>query len=358
MTIHHIINDYNLSLGGAQRLAIDLHKGALDAGLSSKLFGLSKDPNYTIEGSFSLKYKSAYKFIVMVKLWRYFKKDVNQGDVIHVHLFPAIFYVSVLQILKLIPKCKLILTEHNTTNNRRNKLWGKWVDYLTYKSYDRIIAISKGTAEAFLKWKPSIENKVQIINNGAHLTFDNCIVRKQKLIPIIISVGRLHTQKNYKTALNAISKIKNLNFEYWIAGVGNLETKLKEQVNELGLSKKVKFLGYISDISTLLKKADIFLIPSQWEGFGLAAIEAMNASLPSVVSNVPGLGDLIKEDGEDAFLVAPSNENIIAQRLAQLIENKKLRQEMGKKAFSQSLNFGVDTMIKDYIKLYKEVYDG
>jgi hypothetical protein len=93
MTIHHIINDYNLALGGAQRLAIDLHKGALDAGLSSKLFGLSKDPNYTIEGSFSLKYKSAYQFIVLIKLWRYFKKDVNQGDVIHVHLFPAIFYV-------------------------------------------------------------------------------------------------------------------------------------------------------------------------------------------------------------------------------------------------------------------------
>jgi len=358
MTIHHIINDYNLALGGAQRLAIDLHKGVLDAGLSSKLFGLSKDPKYTIKGSFSLKYKSAYQFIVLIKLWRYFKKDVNQGDVIHVHLFPAIFYVSVLQILKLIPKCKLILTEHNTTNNRRNKLWGKWLDYLTYKSYDRIIAISKGTAEAFLKWKPSTKNKVQIINNGAHLTFDNSIVRKQKLIPIIISVGRLHTQKNYKTALNAISKIKNLNFEYWIAGVGELEEELKTYFVNLGLQNSVKFLGYVKDIPSLLKKADIFLIPSKWEGFGLAAVEAMNASLPSVVSNVSGLGDLIKEDGEDAFLVSPSNEKIITQRLTQLLENKELRHKMGKKAFARSLNFGVDTMIKDYIKLYKEVYDG
>jgi glycosyltransferase involved in cell wall biosynthesis len=358
MTIHHIINDYNLALGGAQRLAIDLHKGALDAGLSSKLFGLSKDPNYTIEGSFSLKYKSAYQFIVLIKLWRYFKKDVNQGDVIHVHLFPAIFYVSVLQILKLIPKCKLILTEHNTTNNRRNKFWGRIIDYFTYISYDKIIAISKGTAEAFLKWQPSIEHKVQIINNGAHLIFDSCIVRKQKSTPIIISVGRLHIQKNYKTALNAISKIKELNFEYWIAGLGDLETKLKEQVIELGLSKKVKFLGYISDIPTLLKKADIFLIPSQWEGFGLAAVEAMNASLPCVISNVSGLGDLIEQDGNDAFLVSPSNEKIITQRLTQLLENNELRHEMGKKAFARSLNFGVDAMIKDYIKLYKEVYDG
>ena len=97
-------------------------------------------------------------------------------------------------------------------------------------------------------------------------------------------------------------------------------------------------------------------MPSLWEGFGLAAIEAMNASLPCVVANVPGLGDLIKEDGDDAFLVAPANKNIIAQRLDQLIENKELRYKMGKKAFIQSLNFGIDTMIKNYIELYKEVY--
>jgi hypothetical protein len=94
MIIHHIVNDYNLAHGGAQRLVLDLHKGGLDEGLSSKLFGLSKDPDYNIEGVRSLKYKSAYQFIVMVKLWRYFKKEVNQGDVIHVHLFPSIFYVS------------------------------------------------------------------------------------------------------------------------------------------------------------------------------------------------------------------------------------------------------------------------
>ena len=214
MTIHYIINDYNLSLGGAQRLAIDLHKGALQAGLSSKLLGLSNDPNYNIEESKSFKNKSVYNLFIPFKIWYYFKKEVISGDVVHVHLFPAIFYVSVLHIFKLLPKCKLILTEHNTSNRRRNKFWGRIIDYLTYKSYDKIIAISEGTADFFFKWKPSLEHKLQIINNGAHLTFDNCIVRKQKPTPIIISVGRLHVQKNYKTAISAISKIKELNFEY------------------------------------------------------------------------------------------------------------------------------------------------
>ena len=60
----------------------------------------------------------------------------------------------------------------------------------------------------------------------------------------------------------------------------------------------------------------------------------------------------------DAFLVAPSNENIIAQRLTKLIENKELRDEMGEKAFAQSLNFSVHKMIDHYTDLYKKISDG
>jgi glycosyltransferase involved in cell wall biosynthesis len=358
MTIHHIINDYNLALGGAQRLAIDLHKGGLDAGLSSKLFGLSKDPNYTIEGASSLQYKSPYKLIVFVKLWGYFKKEVSAGDIVHVHLFPAIFIVSVLHIFKLIPKCKLILTEHSTSNNRRGKWWGKIIDHITYSSYSKIIAISEGTANSYIGSYPFLSKKVQIINNGGHLFFKNPVTRIPSAKVIIMSVGRLHPSKNYETAINALVLIKDLDFEYWIAGVGELEEELKDQVEHLGLQDKVKFLGYVSDLPSLLKKADLFLIPSIWEGFGLAAVEAMNASLPCVVSNVPGLGDLIEKDGEDAFLVTPSNEKIITQRLTQLVENKELRHEMGKKAFTRSLNFGVHTMIKDYMNLYKKISNG
>ena len=355
MTIHHIINDYNLALGGAQRLAIDLHKGGIDTGLSSKLFGLSKDPNYNMQGAHSLKYRSPYKLIMFVKLWRYFKKEVKTTDVVHVHLFPAIFYVSVLNILKLIPKCKLILTEHSTFNKRRGKWWGKVVDKITYSSYSKIIGISKGTAKSIIRSYPFLSNKVHIINNGAHLFFKKPITRASARKLIVVSIGRLHPSKNYETAIKSIVPIKHLNFEYWITGLGKLEKELKAQVENLDLQNKVKFLGYVKDIPALLNESDIFLIPSAWEGFGLAAVEAMNASLPCIVANVPGLGDLIEKDGEDAFLVAPSDENLITKKLAFLIENRCIRIQMGKKAFVRSLSFGIDTMTEHYIKLYKEI---
>jgi glycosyltransferase involved in cell wall biosynthesis len=59
------------------------------------------------------------------------------------------------------------------------------------------------------------------------------------------------------------------------------------------MGSKVKFLGYVADIQPLLEQADIFLIASRWEGFGLAAVEAMNASLPVVASEVDGLCDVV-----------------------------------------------------------------
>ena len=318
---------------------------------------MSKDPNYDIKGASSLKYKSPYKLIVFAKLWRYFKKEVHSGDVVHVHLFPAIFMVSVLYLFKVIPKCKLILTEHNTTNNRRNTFWGGAIDYFTYKSFDKIIAISKGTVEALIKWKPNVEHKLEIINNGAHLSFNKYQVRKQKTLPIIVSVGRLHVQKNFKTALNAMSKIKETNFEYWIAGVGELEEELRAQVKSLGLQDTVKFLGYVKDIPLLLKKSDIFLMPSLWEGFGLAAVEAMNASLACVVSDVPGLGDLIEKDGEEAYLVNPEDEKIITERLKKLLQNPELRTKMGKKAFVRAQAFGIEQMLENYMSLYQKEFN-
>ena len=358
MTVHHIINDYNLSLGGAQRLVQDIHLGTLKSGLSSKLFGLSSAPTDELLAAKTLKYDSPYQFGAFIGLWKYCKKEIKPGDVIHAHLFPTIFYVSILKLARIIPKCTLVVTEHNTTNNRRGKWWGKLIDRITYGSYSHIIAISKGTAISLLETLPFLSKKVKVINNGAHLFFKKPINRCSKNKLVILSVGRLHKQKNYETAMNAMIPIKHLNFEYWIAGIGPLEEELRGKVEALGLEDKIKFLGYIKNITSLLNQSDIFLIPSNWEGFGLAAIEAMNASLPCVVSSVPGLGDLIEKDGEDAFLIDPFDETGISEKLTQLIVSRKLRIQMGEKAFVRSRSFGIDTMIENYIKLYKEITNG
>ena len=230
MAIHHIINDYNLAHGGAQRLVLDLHKGGLDEGLSSKLLGLSKSPIYNIQSARSLHYQSVYKLIIFIKLWRYFKEEVNAGDIVHVHLFPSILYVSLLSIFKLLPKCKLILTEHSTSNKRRNKLWGKWVDYLTYKSYHKIIAISKTF---------SLEHIMPLIELGHNHFGENKVqeaetkwsqIKKEKNNLRLHMVGKLQSNKA-KKAVEVFDYIHSLESQKLADTLSKCQNDIKKSIN-------------------------------------------------------------------------------------------------------------------------------
>ena len=226
MTVHHVINDYNLESGGAQRIAYELHRTSINAGLSSRLIGLSKKTYYDIDGAYCLSFKQPYNPLVLVKLWQYFREEVVGNDIVHVHLFPASFYISFLRIFNLIPKCKLVFTEHSTTNRRRGTFLGSIIDKLTYFSFTRIVAISPGTLQGILQCYPHLVGKLMTINNGVNLYYKNYTARDKKKRVIVLSVGRLHESKNYTTAIGALELIKHLNFEYWIAGSGGLELEL------------------------------------------------------------------------------------------------------------------------------------
>lgn len=355
MTIHHIINDYNLSQGGAQRVVIDIHEGSIKAGISSKLLGLSKSPEYVIKNAMSLDCKSPYNPVVIFKLWQYVRKEVRNGDLINVHLFPSVFFISLFKIFKLIPKSTLIFIEHNTTNRRRNNLFGKVIDHISYISYSKIITVSEGTYNALLKYKPQLKNKLLTINNGVNLHFKKAIIRKNKKTVLIVSVGRLHEQKNYFKVLQSLANLNHLNFKYQIAGKGKLKPDLLEEINNLNLQNKVELLDFVPNISELLVKADIFLIPSKWEGFGIAAVEAMNASLPCVASYVPGLKKLFLNDTEDVLFVNPTNITELSEKIELLINDYQLRLKIGQNAFNRSLDFEVNQMISNYLSLYKSL---
>jgi glycosyltransferase involved in cell wall biosynthesis len=124
---------------------------------------------------------------------------------------------------------------------------------------------------------------------------------------------------------------------------------------ELGIESKVHFLGHVDSIPDLLAGADIFLMPSNWEGFGLSAVEAMNASLPLVVSNVPGLREIVNGGPACALLVDPESPEAIAAGLRQLLVSPALRGQFGKNAFKQAQNFSINSMVESYINLYDEL---
>ena len=250
--------------------------------------------------------ETPYSFRAFSAIKNYCINNVSDQDIIHAHLFPANFFCSIIKILGF-TNAKLITTEHSTYNRRRGKFWGKIIDKIIYKSYDHIISISNGTKKKLIEWLPETKNRIIVIKNGCALKHKKPIIREKNKSTIkLVSVGALKTAKNYELTIKSIIHIKDLDFKWTIAGDGALRNKLNKEIEKLGLIDKIKFIGRVDPIWTLLEQSDIFIITSIWEGFGMAAVEAMNSTLPIVASDIPGLKEIVGfEESKCALFVNP-----------------------------------------------------
>ena len=123
---------------------------------------------------------------------------------------------------------------------------------------------------------------------------------------VLISVGELNKNKNHEVVIKALKNIADKNnIHYIVAGQGPLYRHLLDLANEYGLKDKVHLLGFRTDVIELLETADCFVFPSQREGLGIAALEAMASGLPLITSFVGGIKDYMKDGIAGCCLATP-----------------------------------------------------
>jgi glycosyltransferase involved in cell wall biosynthesis len=120
-------------------------------------------------------------------------------------------------------------------------------------------------------------------------------------------------------------------------------------VAEKHLEHAVKFLGEQSDVYGYLHRADVFTLPSTYEGMPMTLIEAMGTGLPIVATNVGGIPDML--DAESALMV-PVNTDAIAAAFEQYYKDSNLRRQHGKRARESSHKFGAAIMAENYERIY------
>lgn len=352
LVVHHIINNIELEQGGAQRVVRQLHSGLRQQGVASRIVAICDSADGVVD-TVSLKNTSPYGWRAFVSTLQYIRQHCSPEDIIHVHLFPALLHVS-LAVRLLRWSGQLVCTEHNTSNRRRSHPMGRFIDGLVYPTYQRIYCISQGTLDSLKRWMPDQQNKLKVVENGVKLSHGEFSSKQKTDRLVIVSAGRLHKQKNYETAIRAIALLKDLNIEYRIAGIGSEENALRAQCSHLKLEDTVKFYGYVNNIDSFLTEADIFLMPSRWEGFGLAAVEAMNAGLPVIASNVPGIREVLDTPRPCGILVSPDSPDEIASAVRALKHQNK-RQALGKRAFMRSRCFSEERMTERYRDEYNQL---
>jgi glycosyltransferase involved in cell wall biosynthesis len=126
-------------------------------------------------------------------------------------------------------------------------------------------------------------------------------------------VGRLIRQKGMDVALDAFARIRGRHRDAMlvIVGEGPLRQALQQRADELGLRPQVKFAGWVDNAQTIMPAFDLMLMPSRWEGLGLAALEAMSCARPLIASNVDALPEIVV-DGTTGFLVPPDDADALA----------------------------------------------
>ncbi len=167
---------------------------------------------------------------------------------------------------------------------------------------------------------------------------------------ILLSVGELSDRKNHSVSIRALAELGDRKAHLVIAGRGEKEEEFRNLANELGVEKRVHFLGFRTDIAELMKSADIFLFPSLQEGLPVALMEAMACSLPCICSRIRGNVDLIDETS--GIICDKTDASAFAQAIDILLKDKILRESMAENALERSKEYDIK-IIEEYMK---EIY--
>jgi N-acetyl-alpha-D-glucosaminyl L-malate synthase BshA len=171
---------------------------------------------------------------------------------------------------------------------------------------------------------------------------------------IIMHVSNFRPVKNIETVVKVFEEVrKRMPAHLVFVGDGPEQTRIEQMANEQGLETETTFLGNQERIEDLLPLADVFLLPSLDEGFGLAALEAMSCGVPVIATNNGGITEVI-EDGKTGYLRDPLDVDGMADIAVKLLGDEELKRHIGASARERAANdYHVDDIVKYYILLYE-----
>lgn len=175
---------------------------------------------------------------------------------------------------------------------------------------------------------------------------------------VILSVGRLDEQKNHKTLVASFGKLA-ARFPQWdlrIVGEGRLKEQLERQVAELGLGGRVSLPGVIHRISDEYEAADLFVMPSTYESFGLVTAEAMETGLPVIgFADCPGTNEIISHEVDGLLVDGADRVGALADAMARLMDDDALRLRLGAVGPASVTRYSLPSVVDAWEQLLESI---
>lgn len=241
---------------------------------------------------------------------------------------------------------------------RHYKVLRPFVRWLWHDA-DALVAVSNGLREYATETTPDLP--IEVIPNAIELSVFIPPRQRQHEGPVrLLFVGRLNAFKNVEMLIETASRLTDRgidNFELQLVGEGEHRSNLERLVVEKGLTRQVRFLGWVdrAAIVEVYRQADIFVTATTWEGMPNTVLEGMACGLPVVGTRASGLAELVRE-GVNGNLVDINDTAALTDRLADLIDNSYERRRMGKESRKiAEQEFAWDYIAEQYVEIYKRI---
>ena len=351
--IARVVNDLSKRLikDGHDVYVVTYREGSTPYYENDKGVHVYRVDNYMINPNNFIDWIMQLNFNMVAKVNELIAKG-EKFDVIHAHDWLVAYAAKTLKNSYDLP---LVSTIHATDAGRNGGIHNEVQRYindtewmLTYESSE-VIVNSKFMKNDLQRLFGLPYEKINVVANGINSTAYSGVekdydFRRQYAADnekIILFMGRLVYEKGVQHLISAMPKILE-NYhdaKLVIAGKGGMLDELKAQVEAMGLGQKVYFTGYLNakQVSKMYKCADISVFPSTYEPFGIVALEAMLAGVPTVVSDVGGLNEIV-EHGVDGMKSYAGNPNSLADSILELLFNPQLCESISKKAKTKVKN--------------------
>ncbi len=243
----------------------------------------------------------------------------------------------------------------------------RWVPH-SVRQANHVIAISESTRQDLIELYHTPPAKISVLYPGLTPQFkpsspQNAPAAIETTLrqtyglgqsPFILSVGTVQPRKNYQRLIQAFAELVDEPSELLlviVGGAGWQAEPIYQTVEQLGLSQRVRFLGYVSDaeLSQLYRMAQVFAYPSLYEGFGLPALEALACGTPVVAANTTALPEVV---GQAGLLVDPLDVAALRDALQRLLTDESLRQTLIARGYVQADKFSWTRTAQELVRLY------
>lgn len=354
----------SLRMGGAEHIVVELANGLTARGhqVDIAVFDGVETPFYK-ELNRAVKIHrlghGSYNPLYILKLMRL----IRHYDLVHTHNSSPQLFTA---IASLLCRVKLISTEHTTSNRKRNWKWYAPIESWMYGCYDHVVCISniaEGKLREYMggEWMEVGTAKyscISTINNGVdvesmHSAIPDCELTEAKEgRKAVLMVAGFRDAKDQDTIVRAMSLLDKTRFEIWFAGIGTRMEQVKALAKQLGVADNVRFLGLRTDISRVLKAADIIVMSSHWEGLSLSNIEGMSAGKPFIASDVNGLREVTQGYG---ILFPHENAQALAKEIQRLHDDENYYRQVADKCYQRAMEFDLNKMVSAYEEVYRAV---